>query len=501
MPLPATPANRHRVQRQIVDMAIGDSAEGTAVHQELARPFWDRAAAELEPVFDAVAGPHDLVRVDRLELNLGRIEGPDWPNELRRRLVAELTRRLALCAADADAQHGHEPVDRRRVEPWREFVFFLSHGYLPWWGSRPPGEWVGTVVDGLDAAGWRALLDAVRTNPDARVRLVHAASDDVLDVAIGVWSGVPHAARVLDHWSPAPPGTAARQRWRRVFWIAVLEWICAADRRGPGGPALVRELLALRHAGTEADGRSGTWPASLSDQSDPDDPAASDRHATLRSPWREWLSQVDVATVEPAAAHERRPGVSFEEPPTPTGSRAVSVPDADGPPTGEEAIYIDGAGAVLLHPFLERLFRGRGLLSDRYFRDRNARDRAVHLIGRLTFGGTEIPEYELVLAKVLCGMPLEEPLEPVLLDDDDVADCDAVLGAVLEHWTALRSRSTEWLRHQFLLREGKLEAVDSGRLLTVERRAQDVLLARLPWGYGVIGLPWVTDRLFVRWLD
>ena len=72
---------------------------------------------------------------------------------------------------------------------------------------------------------------------------------------------------------------------------------------------------------------------------------------------------------------------------------------------------------------------------------------------------------------------------------------------MLEHWTALRSSSPEWLRQQFFLREGKLERVDSGYLLTIERRAQDVLLARLPWGCGVVALPWLTDRMFVRWLD
>ena len=70
----------------------------------------------------------------------------------------------------------------------------------------------------------------------------------------------------------------------------------------------------------------------------------------------------------------------------------------------------------------------------------------MHLIGLLTFGSVDVPEYELVLAKALCGVALEEPLEPVQLEDDDVAACDALLRAVLEHWTALRSSSPEWLR-------------------------------------------------------
>src|SRR5687768_14595105 len=92
MRLPMTRSNRHRVQRQIVELAITDSAEGPAVHRELARPFWDRVTPELESVFDSVAGPQELLRLDRLELDLGQLEGADWPIEFRRKLVAELTR-------------------------------------------------------------------------------------------------------------------------------------------------------------------------------------------------------------------------------------------------------------------------------------------------------------------------------------------------------------------------------------------------------------------------
>ena len=148
------------------------------------------------------------------------------------------------------------------------------------------------------------------------------------------------------------------------------------------------------------------------------------------------------------------------------------------------------------------MFRERGLLAGRGFRDIDARDRAVHLIGLLTFGRVDVAEYELVLAKVLCGVALEEPLEPVLLEDDDVAACEALLRAVLEHWTALRSSSPEWLRRA-VLSSGRQARTPSIRAICspIERRAQDVLLARLPWGCGVVALPWLTDRIFVRWLD
>jgi hypothetical protein len=526
MPSPMTRSNRHRVQRQVVELAISDGSEGPAVHRELARPFWDRAIPELEKVFDAAAGPHELLRLDRLELDLGRIDSVDWPTEFRRKLVAELERSLARFSAVSDAPDRGAPRDPRRMEIWQQLLFFLSHGYLPWWCAKPTGGWTDALLDPLDAAGWSALREAVLADPRARVRLIQSVSDEFLDTAIGSWVGVRHAARALEHWTPSSLRAGARQRWRRSFWMAVLDWVCAGGSDLPrGGPQLVRDLLTLRRTSISESEHRGSLQPSMRDVSAQENPIPTTRDEDLLHPWHEWLQQAGTVAFDRAVPDTRPDGgtrresqagtVAFDRavlPTRPDGGTRTDSASAQSPspsvaadriprPAADEAIYLEGAGAILLHPFLEPLFRDRGVLAGRSFGDTDARDRAVHLIGLLTFGSADVPEYELVLAKVLCGYALEEPLGPVQLEDDDVAACDAVLRAVLEHWKVLRSSSPEWLRQQFLLREGKLETVDSGYLLTIERRAQDVLLVHLPWGCGVIGLPWLTDRIFVRWLE
>jgi hypothetical protein len=455
----------------------------------------------LERVFDSVAGPQELLRLDRLELDLGQLEGADWPIEFRRKLVAELTRSLAQFTAVSDIRDRTAPDIPRRMEPSQEFLFFLSHGYLPWWGAKPSGGWTEEMLQHLNAAGWKALRETVLADPRARVRLVQSLGDELLDTAIRTWVVVPHAARVLDHWKPTSLRSDARLRWRYGFWIAVLDWLCAGDVHSPhGGPQLVRDLLMLRRTCVSQGEHHGPLQASIGDRRERDETTSTARDAALPSPWREWFSQVDMESLDPGAQETRTAAETRGVARTELPSRH-KAPDEIRRPAEDEAIYLDGAGAIVVHPFLEQLFRDRGLLAGRGFRDIDARNRAVHLLGCLTFGSTDVAEYELVLAKVLCGRALEDPLDPVELDHDDVAACDALLGAVLEHWKALRSSSPEWLRQQFLLRGGKLEAVDSGYLLTIERRAQDVLLARLPWGCGVVGLPWLTDRIFVRWLE
>jgi hypothetical protein len=495
-----TRPNRHRIRRQIVELAIGAAAHGPAVHQQLARPFWERAVPQLEPVLDRAAGPDQLLRLDRLELDLGAIGGADWATEFRRRLVAELTRSLTQFTAISETDEDGRG-DPRSAEPWRQFLFFLAHGCLPWWAAALRRRWTEVLSTG-SAADWNALRETISCDPRARLRLVYSVDDAFLERAIAGWSGVLDAARVLERLTPTLPGDDARQRWRCGFWMMLLDWVAAGGFRSPrGGPQLVRDLMSLRQTYDPEIG-----PAAFR-QSPGDGGGAGDRIRAVEAddlpePWREWwLSHGDAALFERAtpetqakagALNGRLPGVS-----PPRAAAAERKPRA----VEEEAIYLGGAGAILVHPFLEQLFRERGLLERRSFRGLEARDRAAQLIGFITFGRVDVPEHALVLAKVLCGAALEDPIEPVQLNDDEIAGCDALLRAVLQHWTALRSSSPEWLRQQFFLREGKLERADSGWLLTIERHVQDVLLARLPWGFGVVGLPWLSERIFVRWLD
>ena len=167
---------------------------------------------------------------------------------------------------------------------------------------------------------------------------------------------------------------------------------------------------------------------------------------------------------------------------------------------GGEAIYLNGAGCIILHPFLEELFRSNDLLAVSAFCNAAARERAVRLLAYLTFGDELTPEYELLLPKLLCGMAWEEPLAPIELTDAERTACDQLLRAVLTHWRALKSNSIDWMREQFFLRAAKLERLESHWRLTVERRAQDVLLDGLPWGLGVVGLPWMQGRVYVHWM-
>jgi hypothetical protein len=178
-------------------------------------------------------------------------------------------------------------------------------------------------------------------------------------------------------------------------------------------------------------------------------------------------------------------------------SKGPSLPSKESP-DAEEGIYVENAGLVLLHPFLPRFFQGLGVAAD----DRLLKpEKALALLHFLSTGRTDVPEYELVLPKVLCGLPIETVVgrsEPVTTSEQEEAT--ALLEAVVQHWSALGNSSADALRGTFVFRPGKLiRRAAHEWLLQVEKRTVDILLDQIPWGISMIKLPWMTNLLWVEW--
>lgn len=169
--------------------------------------------------------------------------------------------------------------------------------------------------------------------------------------------------------------------------------------------------------------------------------------------------------------------------------------------TKEDAdYYIRNAGLVILAPFFPMFFQELRLLKENEFRDKEAGCRAVHILQHVVDKSESPPENELVFNKILCGIPVEEPIErDIRLTDHEKTCVRDLLDSVIKHWTALKGSSADGLREGFLKREGRLNTVEDGWKLIVERKTLDILLSKIPWGFSVIRLPWMHSLMYVEW--
>ena len=166
---------------------------------------------------------------------------------------------------------------------------------------------------------------------------------------------------------------------------------------------------------------------------------------------------------------------------------------------GEE-VYVQNAGLVLLWPFLSSLFHALGLCFRGQFADPMARHRATGLLHYLATGEREPVEYQLTLAKLLCGLDDEDLLEfgePV--SDAEAEECDRALQAAIAHAQLLGEMSPSDFRTLFLLNPGVLSPRAESLLLRVERTPHTALVERFPWPCSWIRLPWLRIPLQVEW--
>jgi hypothetical protein len=192
-----------------------------------------------------------------------------------------------------------------------------------------------------------------------------------------------------------------------------------------------------------------------------------------------------------------------EEAPLPlTGTRKSAELAVNSSPSPlQEGIFCSLAGVVLLHPFFKHLFTHLGLLEKGSFIHEAAKGKAVLLIYYIATGQTTAKDHELVVAKTLCGMPLQEVPEEAAcqLTSAEKQEALNMMQAAIAQWTILQHTSADGLRDGFLRREGKLLQEQNTILFRMETSGIDVLLDHLPWNLSMIKFPWLDQLIRVEW--
>ena len=167
----------------------------------------------------------------------------------------------------------------------------------------------------------------------------------------------------------------------------------------------------------------------------------------------------------------------------------------------EQGFYINNSGLVLLHPFLQSLFQELGVLNEQHqFVSLAAKYKAAVLLYYLQCGEQEYKEWQMLLNKILCNIPVDDVIPGgILITPGEVAECNTLLQTIVNYWEALKGSSPQAVQQTFILREGKISFKEDHWMLQVERTGTDILLDRLPWGFSTIRFPWLPNIIYTEW--
>lgn len=166
----------------------------------------------------------------------------------------------------------------------------------------------------------------------------------------------------------------------------------------------------------------------------------------------------------------------------------------------EQNRYVSNAGIILFWPFLTQFFSQLGLINDKKFCSVQARQKAILLLQYLGTGQLRFSEHQLFLNKILCGWPIIQPVSLRLKNSkQEESAVNELLQSLISHWSSLNATSVSGLRTAFIQREGILKQQHGGWLLKIERTGYDVLIDQLPWGIGLVKLPWMNEPVHTDW--
>jgi hypothetical protein len=176
--------------------------------------------------------------------------------------------------------------------------------------------------------------------------------------------------------------------------------------------------------------------------------------------------------------------------------------DRDLSPGNKEVYYIENAGIVLINPFLSTFYERIGLMKRGEFIDKQAANRAIHLLQFLADGKESHSENLLLLNKILCGVAIDEPIEKeITMSETEKETALDLLNAALSSWPQLKNSSINTLRNEFLLRKGKLSFYDGEWVVRIEHNGRsDYLLNTVPWSFNMIKNSWMYEILRVEWI-
>jgi len=169
-------------------------------------------------------------------------------------------------------------------------------------------------------------------------------------------------------------------------------------------------------------------------------------------------------------------------------------------PEIDELVIINNAGLVLTAVFLPRFFENIGLVKSGKFISEQAQIKAVIILQEMLGTEQEYDETDLLLNKLLCGISPASALGLVpKVTPSEKKEIDLLLESMATQWTALKSTSGKMVAEGFFRREGSLRRIQRGYQLQIQRLPFDLLLDRLPWTIGMIKLPWMEELLIVEW--
>lgn len=131
-------AQKHVIKRQVLEIDLPRGSEGTVWHAQLAEVAQEKLRGILDDLCQEIDNPKLLMRIERLEVDLGEIPNDGWEEELPFRLEKALRKEFSDVLSQNPERQRKGVTTQQTLETqghWELAKTWLISGRLPWWGT------------------------------------------------------------------------------------------------------------------------------------------------------------------------------------------------------------------------------------------------------------------------------------------------------------------------------------------------------------------------------
>ncbi|MBL7887210.1 MAG: hypothetical protein JNJ52_10700 [Flavobacterium sp.] len=498
----------HLIQQHTINVDCSSQPFGKELHQQLGGLLEKEFYPKLDLLFEKYECPNQIWSIDCLELNLPTISPKNWKNELIQHSLNQIEAFLQNNKPVVNTNQSRTITDNNRLIPKSNFASQLLFQFLVT-GTLPENSISKKLDDVLLAIEISEkfsvqLIDFFKTNPSRLLRWIMAIPDFFKDkitpkIDLFPFQFKSFFLQVLEEKTMnLSLNKEAQLQYSKLkkteilkcfqqdkmfflLWIELMQWIGVLYLKSTSKSLLVDELIRLSKT---------HWNINVSDLIQ----------------FFNWVETVSVQLQNDTSTNQTEYLKEIKKQLTSSQDQQFPIEQdcnetKKGTNNSSDFYFISNSGLVVFHPFLQPLFEQLNLIKDGNWKNNQSQHKAVLLTQYLVTGTTTFFENELVLNKILCGLPIEDVVNiKQKITKKEKEKCQNLLEAVLEYWTSMSKSSIEALRETFLIREGKLDVSNSTSYeLWVEEKGYDILLAQLPWGIGMIKTPWMNEFLTCHW--
>jgi hypothetical protein len=476
----------HIIQKVFVEITVNNKEKAYSIKDDISSFLSIDVFPEIEKYIKALEdtlADHTL-QIPRLELNLD-VKNSALNTELKDKIaqlfeeeLSKITKPTEISDQETESDYKSYLIDNQE-KTIQTFIFFLEKGYMPWWNSDKKGISFlkPKVFDTLILANnFQKSIIPVLSKPNVQERIINQLSNEQIaqlcltvlknkDLKINLNIDIIQHISKLNHAE------------RQIVWSLVLNVLSEYLKTSNSN---LREYLLQLIPKIEQTGFSQT-----------------------KNNHQNWKTLVEIFPF--IKENEILESIKSNSEIKPKNEKISTETIHQKNETAHQDLiqndgqYLQNAGLILIHPFIKTFFEHCDLI-DPKTQQLIDPELCAHLLHYIATGKTNAPEYDMVFEKFLCNIPMNQTINKhIKLSRKHKTQAKNVIESVQHNWNPMKKSSAALLQNEFFQRSGKLVVTDHDYTLTIERKAQDILLDKLGWGLGLVKLPWQEKFIFINW--